>query len=342
MFFCRQPNGMSKFGRLPKFFGWVLRLVLSGIILFFIFNWVGADGVFQALIGLDVGSLGMIFILIGVSLIIRGWRVRIVQESTVCIPNTDYILIAIFHNAANQVMPFRSGELAFPLLLKRYLGHQMSQSTASLLLIRFIEAMVLGGLVIIGLFFVLSDSTDNFGRIIFLLLFLLFMLVFWGWMPRLLLIGYRVTRSVSGSGEEAWRKLVLRLGQALHAVSGELNKSKGFSVYLLILVLTVANWLVLIAVCWVVLLSVGVQVNYAEAMVGASVASVAQFIPLGSFGNIGPLEAGWTLGFVFVGVDAKQALSSGVVLHLVMIGYALLLAAIAMVSKIYMARNRQQ
>jgi len=309
--------------------GLLLRAVISFILIAFVLYWIGAQQFMNALLRLDVKSMGMIFILYCISLLLRSWRFRVAQESLLCRPNLSYAVIAAYHNAANQVMPFRSGELTFPLLVKRYFGHRMSRSTASLLLIRFVEALVLGCLVIMGLLLVLGHSGENHTWEFFLIPALLLMLAAWVFLPRMLLFMHHVALSVAGGRKVRWADLVIRLAQVLQSISAELGRSKDVSVHLLILVLTIMNWLVLIGVCWAVLLSLGVQVTYPETIVGSSVASVAQFIPLGSLGNIGPLEAGWTLGFVLVGLDAKTALNAGVVLHLVMISYALILAGLA-------------
>jgi len=306
-------------------FIWSLRIFLSLAVLAVLLNWVGFGSFAQALISLDGGSLAFMFILTVFSVVVRGWRAKIVQEASIAAPSLDYVMIAIFHNVANQVMPFRSGEIAFPILIKRYLGHQISRSTASLLFIRFVEVMVLGGLVVIGVSFVLGGEGQLW--LFFVPIFLFLAWLVWFFLARLLLAGHRFLLSVGGKGR--WGSLLLRLAHALSAIATELGKKKATSVHLLVFGLTIVNWLMLIGVCWVVLLSLGVQVNFAETIVGSSVASMAQFIPLGSIGNIGPMEAGWTLGFVMVGMDAKVAMNAGVVLHLVMILSSIILAGLA-------------
>ncbi|MDX8391374.1 MAG: lysylphosphatidylglycerol synthase transmembrane domain-containing protein [Mariprofundaceae bacterium] len=301
---------------------WLWRTLITLSVLLIIFAWIGYEQFFQTLGRLQLSSLVEICTLLSVSIVIRGWRFGVVQESSVCGPRGEYIAIAMFHNAASQVMPFRSGEIAFPVLAKRFFGHQMSRSVASLLLIRFIEMLVLGTLVIVAVFFLLGESSeDKLWVMTATAGFLLLLSVLWLNLSALFLFLYGMLKSRAW-GIAGW------LANALQKMSEELGKPKSMQVYFLALILTVLNWLILIGICWLVLRSLGVQVGYAETIIGSSVASMAQFIPLGSVGNIGPMEAGWTAGFAMVGVESKVALNSGVVLHLVMIFCSLVLAGL--------------
>ncbi len=323
-----------------SYWGIILRVFVSVVLIVAVLSWLGVQQFVDALLRLDARFLGIIFALYCISLLLRGWRFRVAQESLLCRPSLSYVIIAAYHNAANQIMPFRSGEIAFPLLAKRHLGDRISRSTASLLLIRFVEAVVLGCLVAIGMVFLLDNPGANQGWVYFLVPVLLLMFIAWAFVPRLLGVMQHVLLWISNRVHGRWVGLIIRLANMLRSISEEFRRGKSVKVHFLILILTILNWLVLIGVSWSVLLSLGVHVSYAETIVGSSVASVAQFIPLGSFGNIGPLEAGWTLGFVLVGLDAKTALNAGVVLHLVMIFYALILAGLAWLAFKWKFRGR--
>lgn len=313
-----------------KAFSWLFRILLSLAVLAIVINWVGAEHFFQALRRLDGLSLVAVCLLMSASIAIRGWRFRVVQESSICGPRIDYVVIATFHNAASQIMPFRSGELAFPVLANRFFGHPMSRSAASLLLIRFIEVFVLGALVVMAIFFLMGEFSWDKSWVMIATASLLLMLgLLWRYLPEVFLLLHGVLKPCVCGGSGWLAKSSGWLVNALHQMSQELNKAKSAKVYLLALILTVINWLILIGICWVVLLGLGVQVNYAETIVGSSIASIAQFVPLGSVGNIGPMEAGWTMGFVMVGIDAKTALNSGMILHLVVIFCSLILAGLA-------------
>lgn len=307
----------------------LLQLFVSLALIVPIVCWIGGQHFFDILMGMDTKFLVIIFALYCGSLLLRGWRFRVVQETSVCGPNLAYILIAALHNAANQVMPFRSGELAFPFLSKRYFDRSMGHSVASLIFVRFVELMVLVCLVISGLLFLVRDSGSQNTKVLILSGMLLLMMLIWKILPRLLNVLSCVLIAMAGNGEGCLLGLLNKMANIVNAIKEELGRGKNVWVHLLVLSLTVANWLKLMGIYWSVLLSIGIHVSYVQTIVGSSVAAVAQFIPIGSLGNVGPLEAGWTLGFLLVGIEAKEALKAGIILHLIMIVYSIIIAACA-------------
>lgn len=64
-------------------------------------------------------------------------RIQTVQKSSV-------LMITLTHNAAVNLMPMRTGELAYPLLLKRELGIEVKNSIPSLAWMRLQDMVVLG------------------------------------------------------------------------------------------------------------------------------------------------------------------------------------------------------
>ncbi len=63
----------------------------------------------------------------------------------------------------------------------------------------------------------------------------------------------------------------------------------------------------------------GVEISFSQSVIGSSIATVIQLLPVNVFGSFGSLQAGWTIGFVMMGVDAKTALMTGLILHLIVI-----------------------
>jgi uncharacterized membrane protein YbhN (UPF0104 family) len=61
--------------------------------------------------------------------------------------------------------------------------------------------------------------------------------------------------------------------------------------------------------------------TYFSVIFASTFAILTTVLPFQGLGNFGTLEAGWTLGFVAVGVSREMAISSGFTYHFVIILY---------------------
>jgi uncharacterized membrane protein YbhN (UPF0104 family) len=53
-----------------------------------------------------------------------------------------------------------------------------------------------------------------------------------------------------------------------------------------------------------------------EVAAGASIAAVANLLPLNLFANLGTLEAGWTAAFTALGIPLQTAAATGLAAHI--------------------------
>jgi hypothetical protein len=87
----------------------------------------------------------------------------------------------------------------------------------------------------------------------------------------------------------------------------------------LMIILTFCVWLSLIVFYQKMIGSLGIELDYKTVILGSFGASLASFLPINLMGNIGTLEAGWTLGFIAIGISPSDAAASGIMMHLVAI-----------------------
>lgn len=120
-------------------FSVLVTLLFVGICLY----WIGVEHFYLTLLTLQLSQVGAIFILFFISIFLRGWRIELTLGGELSMPHLEYFIVASLHNIANQLMPIRSGELAYPYLLHRYFGYKLAKGAASLLYIRFFELFVL-------------------------------------------------------------------------------------------------------------------------------------------------------------------------------------------------------
>lgn len=309
---------------------WCLRLLFSVLLIAAIIAWIGADAVRLAWAGLSWKVWLAIPILQILSLVLRGWRAEMTLLERPCMPSLNFVLIASVHNAANQTMPMRSGELAYPYLLKRYCNFVLGKGVASLLYIRVYELFVLVLLVLAAFASMLTGVETGSVKFVLLLLVLLSGLYLL-WVKTPAMVSSFIPLLTRYAGEQATRSraYAARLAGFLDSLVIELQRPKSVRLHLGVFFLTLLNWISLILIFWIVMLGVGIPVDFLQTIVGSSFASISQFIPVGTLGNFGPMEAGWVVGFAFVGVDVQSALNAGIIMHLLTFANSLLIGSIA-------------
>ena len=74
------------------------------------------------------------------------------------------------------------------------------------------------------------------------------------------------------------------------------------------------------------LAALGLGLPYARVALGSTGAALLPMLPINALGTVGPLEAGWTFGFVAMGLEQADASASGFLMHTVVIIVYLLAA----------------
>lgn len=225
------------------------------------------------------------------------------------------------HQFLNHMIPARLGEAGFPLLLKRF-GHTALAPGVSLLIrIRFQELIILASLFLLAFWWVLLARTEQSGMaglVAAAVVLALLVTAFWLILPAAL-------RGLAGRFKTSAHKFprhqdrlikaasfLQDLASHLHARSRRGPEAVGWVLNLLV-------WLLLFVFFQQVIRLAGVELGYLETVAGATLASFSQLLPVNTLGSFGALEAGWTLGFVFLGVDPAIALASGFAMHLVLV-----------------------
>ncbi len=236
--------------------------------------------------------------------LLRGWRVcREFQQ----FPKMRFgaaLQVVLWHNASVNVMPFRSGEAAFPWLLNRRFDISLTRATASLLWLRIQDACVV---LMLGIW-VLADI-EMFVRVLLSIGLVVAAFLFAKWSQ---------ASTLTPLTQWPW-KYLNGFRQAL--AESNAHSPEGWWI-------TLANWVIKLSVqamLFVTLLEVGFQTGLAGTL-GAEFASVT---PLQGVAGIGSYEAASAAAMLPWGVEWSLGLRSALVVHLVVLFCALSCAAIA-------------
>jgi uncharacterized protein (TIRG00374 family) len=209
--------------------------------------------------------------------------------------------------AAALFVPARAGELALPLLLTRSTGRCFSSGFGTLLAARTLDLATLGmwtGAAVVAVRGVREPLVIAVSMVLLL--------------PSLLLpvtVGvadHLALRCIAPRGLRGrrWTRRVRRVRQ-------ELDRLLQRPLRLAAATLTsIVMWGLQWAVAWTLLAAMGHWWPPSSVVAGSAAAAVANLLPFNLIGNLGTLEAGWTVAFTALGVPAQVAAATGVAAHL--------------------------
>lgn len=218
--------------------------------------------------------------------------------------------IVLIHNALVNVMPFRSGEAAFPLLMRQHFGTPLTRGIASLFWLRLQDAFV-----VVAMAAVVWPGLPGALRAVGVagILALAWYLPRWARRPHAWL---------EGGG------LLHKLGRVRDAFADSARHARFGWLW------TLSNWTVkLAAQAWLLaaLLPAGLQTGAA----GALGAELAAILPVQGVAGFGTYEAGSAAAMLPAGIGLEQGLQAALALHLFVIASALLVGALAWLSTLF-------
>ena len=299
----------------------ILGLVITLALFRFLFEFV------------DFEDLGALFINLRWAPWLLGWvlwmgvygartvRFRLLAPRTS--PGTMFWITSV-HTLLLRLLPFRTGELSYGVLVKRAGTAGLGESLLGLLLLRVMDAtavvivfsvtLVIWGGSYVGdrhVGFAMAAGTGILGLLVILA------------MPRLLLAAVSAARSLAATLRLDGLQPVAR------ALKGGANAVSAFaridrSTLACLGLVSLVQWLLTYGAFYAILTAFSTPVGPAQTVLAATASVVAGFLPVGGIGTFGTLEAGWAIGFVLVGLDEATAVATGFGLSISTLGYSVL------------------
>ncbi len=249
----------------------------------------------------------------------RTVRFRLLAPQTP--PGTMFWICSV-HTLLIRLLPFRTGELSYGILVKRTGTAGLGESLLGLLLLRVMDATTVvvvfcvtllawGGSFLGDRTLGVAVATGVAGLGIIGILAL----------PRLLRSAVSLAhRMTAALGLSETRLLALALKRGGGAVDA-FAQVKRPTLALLGLV-SLVQWMLTFGTFYAILSAFSSPVGPAETILGATASVVTGFLPVGGIGTFGTLEAGWALGFVLVGLDEATAVATGFGVSLSTLAYS--------------------
>lgn len=226
--------------------------------------------------------------------------------------------MVVYHTFFNNMLPMRSGELAFPVLMKRYFGVPVARTLPALMWFRALDLhiLVLAGTSCLILH---ADLAMAYAFVPAALLIT----------PALLLPVRNAVGNLISSHTSQPFVIISTLIEGIPD-----NKVTYFKQWLL----TTANWAIKLAVfAWI--MQRFVAVPYATALLASLLGETSTVLPIQGLAGAGTYEGGIMLGLASSPVDTGQALQAALGVHVFILGAITLTAAITLIVNFFTRDN---
>jgi uncharacterized protein (TIRG00374 family) len=294
-----------------------LPILITIGILFLLFSQISLHDLYNLLKNADplwtlLGALGYLL-----SMFFRALRYKWLIHSKE-IPLSGLFRISAFYNLSLMVLPSKLGELSYPYLLNRLCGVNVTEGFASLIASRVYDFFTILVIFLLGSIGFQSLFKINVFLII-LLVALLFGLTFFGffYMSDLLKLFSNALGKISQRMGGKKSKSFQWTQRKIHEMAEDFHAIKARRTYLPVTVTSLVAWTMAFWMFYALMKGFGVSVTFSKVIFGSTVAIVANALPISGLGNWGILEAGWTAGFLLVGLSKVEAITTGFGVHII-------------------------
>jgi uncharacterized membrane protein YbhN (UPF0104 family) len=282
---------------------WLLGIALFAGLLVWVEQAVGWGQLLAPWRSFAPATLALLLLLTALSYLLRAVRIYDYSHALLAGSFSTTVRLSVIHNSLNNFLPMRLGELAYPLLMKRYFRQDYTASSVTLLWIRMLD---LHFLVFLGLLFI--GQMGGYAAWSWLVLpwMLLVPLMYWGhgWLQR---------RMAGRSG---------RLSSVLNRLLGHVPDSGwGFA---RIWLWTVLSWIFKFTAFTTVVLHFA-DIGLWRAVFGTIGAELSSVLPINGVAGAGSYELAMAAALLPLGLDMSTVLKAAVNLHLYLLGANLLL-----------------
>lgn len=269
---------------------------------------VGWPALLRPWLTLAPSLLGALVLLTSATWLLRAVRVYDYLGPQLAGHFPTLLRVSLLHNAANNLLPMRTGELVFPWLMRRCLGHGLLDATAALIWIRILDLHLLA---LAGLW-ILHQAAPSWLWPLLMLLWL-----------ALLVPVTRLARGAIGRKKIDREHWMVRLPLTIAAAA-----PRKTGMILRLYLWTVLIWGLKLA-AFATLLQHFVPVHFWQVLTGVLGAELSSVLPFHGIAGAGSYELATVAALVPLGIDPELALTGAVNLHLFVLGITLLLGTLA-------------
>lgn len=286
---------------------WLIAGLMLAALAWWVHDSIGWINLLRPWLAFPPGELIVLVVLTALSYLTRAARLYDLYSPRLPAPFLLYLRINVLHTTVLNLLPMRTGEAAFPLMMKRYFSERYASSIANLLWLRVADFWILLWLGL--LVFAVRGPV------------LLWVPVVLGLILPLLLQPLRAKILSVTAGRENRPAGLLRI------LVGGLPQR--FSDYLRLLMWTVLTWSLKLA-AFVSVAGYFVDAPMSTLVPGIIAAEISNALPIQGVAGFGNYEAAMVLGSSLSALPAEALLAAAVNLHLFILACTLVFGALAL------------
>ncbi len=280
----------------------LLAIAVSAVVLWWLLKGGISHELIQALADANLWLLilgGLLAILIQ---IVRAWRFAILASGSLAGPSWAMIGIATKLVVFNFLLPFKLGELSFPLMMKRAFATPIGEGAGILILCRLLDLGVVAAIILLTVAWLLDPLILGWSPALislFGIAALMVPVILPDHLPRLRLLTARwppidKTASELGSGAERMRPARQRLP---------------------VVALTMAIWIAHAVIAWLVVTAIGAGFGFVATAMASASSNLAFALPITGIAGLGPPQAAWATMLHLANHDWAPAIASALLCH---------------------------
>jgi hypothetical protein len=297
-----------------------LAFAVSAVVLW----WLLADGtgarLIEALGAADPWLLALGALLAIAIQVIRAWRFAILATGRLAPPSWTMVGIATRLVLFNFLLPFKLGELSFPLMMKRTYGTPLGEAAGNLVLSRLLDLGVVGALILVTAAWLIDPAIH-------------------GWSPPLasaagvlmlaapLLLTERLPHLRRLTAR--WPSIDRLAVQMSHGAA----MMQPLRPKLLVSALTLAIWLGHATIAWLVARAIGAGFGFVSMAMASASSNLAFALPISGVAGLGPPQAAWAGMLRLAGHDWSPSITSALLCHGLLLGTLAILGAILVIGQ---------
>jgi len=275
----------------------IISIIISGILLLALFYNVDFSLFLHTIKDLNIIYLILAVLFYVATFVARAMRLRMIlhYKQTMVL-----VSVSTIHFFFNRLLPFKAGDVALPLMLKKYAGVNFFHGMYSLIFIRFLDIYALLILIFCALNIVKIDTELTSALKIFIAIALLLQSLLLLRIDQTIIQLKKILTFIKiDKLESVIQKAIENLSNfsktdGIHEWSASKTKFllTSISSSIFICLLTYLTY-------YAFLQSFNINFNIFEVILGASGAMLLNILPINTPGRLGVFEAGWAAGFIF-------------------------------------------
>ncbi len=306
--------------------------LLAGSIFYYLFSRITWGQVVDVWHRIDARLVALFVICMLTHQWIRTWRYRIVLQSMGQTTGWGRLfLVVLVRGICVDILPARTGELAYIYMLRTRLGVELGAATASFALVFLFDILALAPLLLVAILLVGAGAGGeiSIGMVAAVAVGLLVLSALFIWnLPLLLRVGFGISRRVLSKGTR-FRRWCSRLLASMHR---QVHQAQRQGVYVQVFMQSLAVRFLKYAGFYALLLAMVLPQGYAmtqwpfhKVFLGLVSAEMAASLPVSGIMGFGAYQGAWTLVFTLLGFPVAMAQITSISHHLLTQVYGYLL-----------------